>query len=129
MEDPKISFNSVDEYIVQFPQEVQGILQKIRNVIKETAPESTEKISYQMPAFTLNGNLVYFAGYKNHIGFYPTASGIAAFEQKLSQYKRGKGAVQFPLNQPIPYDLIKEIVTFKVEENKYKAEVKKNKKK
>lgn len=127
MEDTKISFNSIDEYILQFPQEVQDILQKIRNVIKETAPESTEKISYQMPAFILNGNLVYFAGYKNHIGFYPTASGIAAFEHKLSKYKRGKGSVQFPLYQPIPYDLIKEIVMFKVEENKHKAEAKKKK--
>lgn len=122
MKENKITINSIDEYILQFPKEVQDVLQDLRNVIKESAPEAVEKISYQMPAFVLHGNLVYFAVNKNHIGFYPTSSGIAAFKHKLTDYKSSKGAVQFPKDQPLPYDLISEIVKFRVTENRNKAE-------
>ncbi|PJN87718.1 iron chaperone [Bacillus sp. mrc49] len=122
------TFHTIDEYILQFPEEVQEILKTVRNVIKAAAPEASEKISYQMPTFAIHGNLVHFAAYKNHIGFYPTPSGISAFEDALSDYKRSKGAVQFPLNKPIPYDVISEIVTFRVEENIKKAEAKAKKK-
>ncbi|WP_088043100.1 iron chaperone [Bacillus sp. EAC] len=129
MEANKTTFNSIDEYIVQFPQEVQEILNTLRNVIKETVPEAVEKISYQMPAFALHKNLVHFAAYKNHIGFYPGASGIANFKNELSAYKGAKGSVQFPIGKPLPYDLIKEIVKFRVSEDIRKAEEKKLKKK
>lgn len=121
MQDQKNSYNSIDEYILQFPPEIQRILKKIRDVIKKNAPEAEEKISYQMPTFYLNGNLVHFAAHKNHIGFYPTPSGIAAFENELSEYKRAKGSVQFPLDKPIPYELISKIVEFRVVENQKKA--------
>lgn len=110
--------NEIDKYITGFPIEIQEILQQIRAIIKETAPEVTESIAYGMPAYKTNGKpLVYFAGYKNHIGFYATPSGHENFAKELSQYKQGKGSVQFPLNKPIPYDLIREIVKFRVEEN------------
>ena len=95
MKKNKIIFNTIDEYIAQFPSEVQVKLQKLREVIIEAAPGAEEKISYQMPAFVLKGNLVYFAAYKNHIGFYPTSSGIQAFQDELSQYKGGKGPFNF----------------------------------
>src|SRR3954447_24753645 len=117
MEENKIRFSSIDEYILQFPPEVQEILANLRNVIKESAPEAVEKISYQMPTFALHGNLVHFAAYQKHIGFYPAASGIAAFTDKLLEYKTSKGAVQFPIDKPLPYELIKEIVRFRVDEN------------
>ncbi|MDM5360465.1 DUF1801 domain-containing protein [Peribacillus sp. ACCC06369] len=120
---------SIDEYIIQFPEEVQEILKTLRKVIKDSAPAAKEKISYQMPTFALNGNLVHFAAYKKHIGFYPTPNAISAFEHALSEYKCSKGAVQFPLNKPIPYELITKMVTFRVEENKKKAEGKLKKKK
>jgi uncharacterized protein YdhG (YjbR/CyaY superfamily) len=128
MEENKIIFNSIDDYIRQFPKEVQDILQNLRKVIKESAPDAVEKISYQMPAFSMHGNLVYFAANKNHIGFYPTSSGITAFKHKLTDYKSSKGAVQFPKDQPLPYDLISEIVKFRVAENRKKAEAKVKKK-
>jgi uncharacterized protein YdhG (YjbR/CyaY superfamily) len=128
MEENKIIFNSIDDYIRQFPKEVQDILQNRRKVIKESAPDAVEKISYQMPAFSMHGNLVYFAANKNHIGFYPTSSGITAFKHKLTDYKSSKGAVQFPKDQPLPYDLISEIVKFRVAENRKKAEAKVKKK-
>ena len=112
-----MSFNSIDEYIAQFPEEIQKILQKIRSVIKEAAPDATEKISYQMPTFFLKGNLVHFAAYKNHIGFYPVPSGIEKFKEDLSQFKGAKGSVQFPIDEPMPLDLIRRIVLFRVEEN------------
>jgi len=115
--DPKQEFTTIDEYIAQQPADVQPILQQIRALIRETAPEATEKISYQMPTFYLNGNLVHFAAYKHHIGFYPTPSGTEQFEQELSAYKRSKGAVQFPLDQPMPYDLIRRMVQFRAAEN------------
>ncbi len=109
--------STIDKYIENSPVDVQEILQKIRQAIHEAAPEALEKISYQMPAFYLRGNLVYFAACKNHIGFYPTASGIEEFKEELSSYKSSKGAVQFPFSQPIPYELIKKIVLFRVKEN------------
>ena len=108
---------SINEYIKTFPPDIQNILKKIKQTIREAAPEAEEVISYQMPAFKLNGILVYFAVHKNHIGFYPTASGIAAFKDELSSYQWSKGAVQFPLDEPVPFDLIKRIVEFKVKEN------------
>jgi uncharacterized protein YdhG (YjbR/CyaY superfamily) len=108
-----------DEYIAGFPKETQQILQKIRTTIKKAVPQSEEIISYAMPAFSLNKKvLVYFAGYKNHIGFYATPSGHKEFEEALSKYKQGKGSVQFPLNQLIPYDLIKRIVEFRANQNR-----------
>ena len=93
------------------------MLQELRQIIQESAPEATEKISYQMPTFYLNGNLVHFAVNKNHIGFYPAPSGIEAFEEALTPYKYSKGAIQFPFDKPIPYDLIRRIVKHRVEEN------------
>jgi uncharacterized protein YdhG (YjbR/CyaY superfamily) len=99
-------FRTIDEYIKTFPKNIQRILEKMRQTIKEAAPEAVEAISYQMPTFKLNGkNLVHFAAFKNHIGFYPIPSGIEAFKKELSPYKQGKGSVQFPLDKPIPYDL------------------------
>lgn len=111
------AFNSIDEYIRQFPEGVQEILAQLRQTISEAAPAAKEKISYQMPTFYLYGNLVHFAAYKNHIGFYPAPSGIAAFKEELSGYKSAKGSVQFPLNEPLPWELIKKIVEFRVQEN------------
>jgi uncharacterized protein YdhG (YjbR/CyaY superfamily) len=108
---------TIDEYIQGFPPDVQEILQKVRFTIHEAAPLATEKISYQMPTFYLKGNLVHFAAFKNHIGFYPVPSGIDAFKEELSVYKQGKGSVQFPFDQPIPYDLIRRVTQFRVEEN------------
>ena len=109
---------TVDDYIKLFPANVQIILERLRALIKEKAPEANESIAYQMPAYKTNGRpLVYFAGFKNHIGFYATPSGHSEFAAELSKYKQGKGSVQFPLDQPIPYDLIGLIVEFRVEEN------------
>jgi len=123
-----LTFNTIDEYISQFPEDIQVILQKIRSIIKEAAPEASEKISYQMPTFYLHGNLVHFAAFKSHIGFYPVPSGIEKFKEELSQYKGAKGSVQFPLNKPIPYDLIRRITLFRVEENTNIAKTKTKKK-
>ena len=114
MEENIKGISTIDEYIAQFPDDVQVLLQEIRKVIKEVVPEAQEKISYQIPTFYLNGNLVHFAAYKNHIGFYPTASGIEAFKDEISAYKNAKGSVQFPLNKPIPFNLIRRIVEFRV---------------
>ncbi len=121
------TYSTIDEYIAEFPLEIQQILQQIRTVIKEAAPQATEKISYQMPTFFLKGNLVHFAAFKSHIGFYPVPSGIEKFKEELSQYKGGKGSVQFPLDEPIPYDLIRRITLFRVEENLELAKKKKQK--
>lgn len=107
----------IDQYISGFPEEVQDILSKVRLLIGEIAPEATESINYGIPTFKLKGkNLVHFAGYKKHIGFYPSPSGIEHFMDKLKDYKTSKGAVQFPLDKKIPYDLIKEITTYRVEQ-------------
>ena len=114
---PNPSFNTIDEYITQFPEDIQKILQQIRAVIQEAAPEATEKISYQMPTFYLKGNLVHFAAFKSHIGFYPVPTGIEKFKDELAQFKGGKGSVQFPLDKPMPYDLIRRIVLFRAEED------------
>jgi len=111
-------FSTIDEYIKTFPKNIQSILEKMRQTVKKAAPEAVETISYQMPTFKLNGkNLVYFAAFENHIGFYPLPSGIEAFKKQLSPYKQGKGSVQFPLVKPIPYDLVEEIVKARVKEN------------
>ncbi len=108
----------MDEYIETFPKNVQIILEKMRQTIKKAAPEAVEAISYKMPTFKLNGkNLVHFAAFKNHIGFYPIPSGIEAFKEELSLYKQGKGSVQFPMDKPIPYDLVKKIVDYRAKEN------------
>jgi uncharacterized protein YdhG (YjbR/CyaY superfamily) len=109
---------SVDEYLGQFPLATQDALSEMRALIHASAPDATETISYAMPTFDLNGrHLVYFAGFRNHIGFYPIPSGIEAFQQELAPYKQGKGSVQFPLDRPLPADLIRRIVAFRVEEN------------
>ncbi|MCG7384260.1 DUF1801 domain-containing protein [Paenibacillus sp. ACRRY] len=118
----------VDEYISGFAPDVQVRLQALRQIIREAAPNAEEKISYQMPTYALHGNLVHFAAYKNHIGFYPAPSGIEAFRDELSVYKGAKGSVQFPLNQPLPEELIRRIVEFRVKENVEKAAEKKRKK-
>ncbi len=117
MDSKKSSYTTVDEYIAQCPAEVQPVLNKIRAAIHEAAPSVKEKISYQMPAFDLNGILVWIGAHKNHIGLYPNPSGIKAFQQELAPYKQSKGAVQFPLDQPIPYELIRRIVQFRAAEN------------
>ena len=114
----------IDAYISNYPKDVQEILEKVRMTIRENAPGADEKISYGIPTFYLKGNLVHFAAYKRHIGFYPTSSGIEKFQKELSVYKGAKGSVQFPLDQPIPYDLIGEIVRFRVKENLARAETK-----
>ncbi|MCY9665661.1 DUF1801 domain-containing protein [Paenibacillus alginolyticus] len=127
MDGIKINYESIDAYISMFPPDVQEILNRLRDVIKESAPGAEEKISYQMLTFALHGNLVHFAAYKNHIGFYPAASGIEAFKDELSQYKGAKGSVQFPIEKPLPYDLISRIVKYRVAENLRKAEGKSKK--
>lgn len=109
--------STIDDYIAQFPAEIQVKLIQMRDLIHELVPEATEKISYQIPTFYLNGNLVHFAAYARHIGFYPTSSGISHFEAELSDYAYAKGSVQFPLDQPLPVDLIARMVTFRREEN------------
>ncbi|MBC8060796.1 MAG: DUF1801 domain-containing protein [Clostridiaceae bacterium] len=127
MEENKITFGSIDEYILGFPPEIQETLNKLRKVIKESAPDAEEKISYQMPTFAFHGNLVHFAAYKNHIGFYPAPSGIDEFKKELSEYKGAKGSVQFPIEKPLPYELITKIVNFRVAENIARAEEKSKK--
>lgn len=115
-----MQMNDVDKYIFSFPEEVRSILLQIRQIIKEEAPDAIEGFAYQMPSYKTNGKpLVYFAGFKKHIGFYATPSGHSAFASELSNYKQGKGSVQFPLDKPIPFDLIRQIVAFRVEENKF----------
>ena len=117
----KTSPKNIDVYIAGFPSDIQKILQKIRATIKAAAPDAEEIINYGIPTFTLKGNLVHFAGFKTHIGFYPTPSGIEKFKKDLSVYKWAKGSVQFPLDKPIPYGLITKIVKFRVKENMEKA--------
>lgn len=115
---------TIDAYIAGFPADVQTILQSIRRTIHDAAPEATEAISYQMPTFKLHGNLVHFGAFKNHIGFYPVPSGIEAFQDELAAYKQGKGSIQFPLDRPMPYDLIRRIVEYRVRENTANAAAK-----
>jgi len=108
---------TIDEYISMFPDNIQNILEGLRQTIRESAPEAEEAISYQMPTFKLNGNLVYFAAFNNHIGFFPTSSGKEAFKKELSRYKGGRGTIQFPIDEPIPLDLVRKIVKYRVKEN------------
>ena len=124
METNQTKCTSIDEYIALFPEEIQIILRGIRATIIAAAPGADEKISYQMPTFFLKGNLVHFAAFKNHIGFYPTSSGIQAFKERLSSFESSKGAVRFPLDKSIPLDLISEIVRFRVAENLERASAK-----
>ncbi|WP_238882849.1 DUF1801 domain-containing protein [Clostridium sp. YIM B02551] len=128
MDEKDVSIDPISEYILKFPAEIQDILNALRKVIREAAPEADEKISYQMPTFVFHGNLVHFAAYKNHIGFYPTPSAISAFKAELSEYKGAKGSVQFPIEKPLPYELISRIVKFRVDENIIKVENKSKKK-
>ena len=115
----------IDEYIAAFPKDVQEILEKVRVTIKKAAPDAEEAIKYQIPTFTLNGNLVHFAAFKKHIGFYPAPRGIEEFKEELSAYKGAKGSVQFPLDKTIPFDLISRIVEFRVKEQRQKIASKK----
>lgn len=118
--------NSIDEYILDFADEVQALLNQVRSTIKQAAPDAEESISYGMPAYKTHGKpLVYFAGFKNHIGFYATPTGHEEFAKELSKYKQGKGSVQFPIDQPMPLELISQIVEFRVIENQEKAKAKK----
>ena len=111
----------VDDFIAKYPTDVQKILRKIRAIIRELAPDAHEKLGYGIPTFTLNGNLVHYSALTNHIGFYPTPSGIEKFKKQLSKYEGAKGSVQFPLDQPIPYDLIRKITEFRVKEQRAKS--------
>lgn len=113
----KAKFTTIDGYIAQFPKEVQAILEKIRQTVADAAPGAVEAISYQIPTFKLNGsNLLHFAAWKDHIGFYATPAGNTAFQKELARYKMAKGSVRFPLDEPIPYDLVAEIARFRVKE-------------
>lgn len=107
---------TVDDYIAGFPETTQSILQKIRSIIRETVPDAEEVIAYQMPTYRLHGNLVHFAAFKHHIGLYPTPSGVEAFQDELEPFQHAKGSIRFPLDQPIPYALIRKIVAFRVNE-------------
>lgn len=124
MKKNKIIVKNIDEYISCFPKDVQLKLESLRQIIKKAAPYAEEVISYQMPAFKYHGLLVFFAAYKNHIGFYATPTGHQAFKKELSVYKEGKGSVQFPLNQPLPLDLVSKIVKFRAKQNVEKAKIK-----
>lgn len=117
MEKQKNEYGSIDEYILLFPENIQKKMVELRAIIREQAPQAQEKISWRMPTFYLNGNLVHFAAHSKHIGFYPGASGIETFESEFTNYKHSKGAVQFPIDEPLPVELIKRIVKFRVEEN------------
>lgn len=120
----KTDFQSIDEYISTFPEEVQEKLKKIRQTIRNAAPEAKEVISYQMPTFRLHGILVHFAAFKNHISFFPTPSAIEEFKKELSPYETSKGTIKFPKNKPIPFNLITDIVKFRAEENLKKSKSK-----
>ncbi len=128
MDAKKTSPKNIDEYIAQCPVEIRERMQTLRRTIHEAAPGAEEAISYKMPAFKLNGNLVYFAAFPKHIGFYPIPTGIAKFEKELSVFKQGKGSVQFPNDRPLPLALVRKIVAFRVKENKAKAAAKAKKK-
>jgi uncharacterized protein YdhG (YjbR/CyaY superfamily) len=119
--------SSIDEYIAAFPPEVQQKLEQIRSAIREAAPEAEETIKYRMPTYVLHGNLVHFAAFTKHVGFYPAPSGIATFKDELSRYKGAKGSVQFPIDEPIPVSLVKKIVRFRVEQSRPKSAAAKKK--
>lgn len=120
-----IKYNTINEYIAAFPEDIQKLLTQMRTTIGKAAPGAEEAISYQLPTFKLNGNLVHFAAFKNHIGFYPTPAGVKEFEKELSVYKQGKGSVQFPLDKPMPLQLIGRIVKYRVNKNLEKTLTKK----
>jgi uncharacterized protein YdhG (YjbR/CyaY superfamily) len=122
---PRGQFKTIDEYINTFPEDVRAILNNLRQTIKEVAPEAEETINYQIPTFTLHGNLVHFAAFKNHIGFYPTPTAIEAFKKELSPYEMAKGSVLFPIDQPLPLPLIRRIVEYRVKENLERKQKKK----
>ena len=126
MEKAKVVPETVDQYIAAFPADVKKRIQQLRKTIKAAAPKADELISYQMPGYKYFGMLVYFAAYKNHIGFYPGAGGILEFYKKLSSFKSAKGSVQFPHDRPIPYDIISKIVKFRVKQNEEKISLKKS---
>jgi uncharacterized protein YdhG (YjbR/CyaY superfamily) len=119
-------FETIDDYIAAFPEHVQVLLQQMRATIRAAAPEAKEAIKYGMPTFVLHGNLVYFAGFKNHIGFYATPNGNEAFASQLADYKQGKGSIQFPLSKPLPLDLVTKMTQFRKAENEQKAVIKRN---
>jgi uncharacterized protein YdhG (YjbR/CyaY superfamily) len=123
------NYSNIDEYIAGFPETTREILKQLRATIRKSVPEAEEAISYGIPTFKLYGNLVHFAGYKNHIGFYPGATGIETFKDELSEYKLSKGTVQLPIDKPIPFDLISKIVDFRVKQNLSRAVTKVRKKK
>ena len=130
MDNSKTGFRSIDDYIATFPEETQALLEEVRATIKAAAPEAEEKISYGMPAFALNGNLIYFAKAKNHIGLYPASSGVPeAFKEELSRYKCTPGSIHLPINEPLPLELITRIVQYRVAENLNKPALKKARKK
>jgi uncharacterized protein YdhG (YjbR/CyaY superfamily) len=114
---PRRQFKTIDEYIAACPENVRPILEAMRRAIRQAAPQAEETISYAIPTFKLNGNLVHFAAFKNHIGFFPTPSAIVAFRKELAPYQQAKGSVQFPIAQPIPLGLVKKIVKFRVKQN------------
>ena len=126
MEKAKVVPETVDQYIAAFPADVKKRMQQLRKTIKAAAPKADEMISYQMPGYKYFGMLVYFAGYKNHIGFYPGAGGVLEFYKELSSFKSAKGSVQFPHDRPIPYDIIGKIVRFRVKQNEDKFSLKKS---
>jgi uncharacterized protein YdhG (YjbR/CyaY superfamily) len=125
MKTKQATAQDIDAYIAGFGQDVRKILEKIRMTIRKAAPRAEERISYQIPCFALNGNLVYFAAFKKHIGFYPTSSAVRKFKKELSVYEGAKGSVRFPLDKPIPHGLISKIVKFRVKENLKKAKARK----
>jgi len=122
-------FKTIDEYLNTFPEDVRTILNELRQTIREAAPEAEETINYQIPTFTLHGNLVHFAAFQNHVGFYPTPSGMEAFKKELAPYKGAKGSVQFPIDQPLPLALIRKIVEYRVKENVDRKQKKKDSRK
>jgi len=125
MTPPRIKFDNIDDYIASFPHETQLILEQLRLTIRKAAPDAKETINYGIPTFTLKGNLVHFAAFKNHVGFYPTPSGIEAFKKELSVYEGAKGSVKFPISELLPFDLIRKIVEFRVKEGLEKAKLNK----
>ena len=117
----KTKAENIDDYMLQFPKDIQKLLKQMRSTIKKAAPKAEEAMKYGIPTFVLNGNLVHFAAYKNHVGFYPAPSGLLAFKKEIARYKSSKGAVQFPIEEPLPLDLISKIVKFRVAENSAKS--------
>jgi uncharacterized protein YdhG (YjbR/CyaY superfamily) len=124
MQTKTVKLNDIDQYIAAFPKDTQILLEQLRAIIKKTVPDAEEVISYHMPAYKYHGMLVYFAAYKYHIGFYPMASGIETFRKEISGFKNAKGSVQFPLDKPLPLQLITKMITFRAKENVQKAAIK-----